>query len=108
MFFTIFKYVHKYLGNNIIDKFFYKKQLAVENRVYHRNTLCGSKICSGCVSDTAWCSSSQGLVGIDSCYVKDSKSAYIINWTRIVIFQRYFRSSSASSSFIASYDLQYS
>ena len=40
----------------------FKRQLVVGNRGCRENTLYGNKIRWRCVSDTAWCSSCQGLV----------------------------------------------
>ena len=57
----LFKCVYKYLCNIVIVKFFYKSNWLV-GIVYRQNTLCGNKIRWGCVSDTAWYSSCQGLV----------------------------------------------
>ena len=57
----LFKCVYKYLRNIIIVMFFYKSNWFLR-RLLRQNTLCDNKIRWGCVSDTVWCSSCQGLV----------------------------------------------
>ena len=45
--------------------------------MYRQNTLRGNKIRWGCVSDTDWCSSSQGLVGMLTAVVERIKNHHI-------------------------------
>ena len=61
---VLFKCVYKYLRNIIIVKFFYKRNWLLRIELYRQITSCGNKIHWGCVSDTAWCSFSQSLVGM--------------------------------------------
>ena len=60
----LFKCVYKYLRNIIIVMFFYKSNWFLRIECVVKNILFGNKIRWGCVSDTAWCSSCQGLGGM--------------------------------------------
>ena len=91
---VLFKCFYKYLRNIIIVKFIYKSNWLLRI-VYRQNTLSCNKIRWECVSDTAWCSTSQGLIGMLTAVVWRIQNQHIYNmWDshwRIVIFKRYFR-----------------
>ena len=106
-----FKCVSKYLCNIVIVIFFYKSNwfLRIECIVKTFYVVKKSSgdvfliLISVALSECSW--------HVDSCGVKDSKSAYTINGTRVDllwVLKDIFHPSLGSSIFIASCDLQYS
>ena len=88
-----------------------QKELVLENRVYHQNTLCVTKSAWGVFLILIGVALLRVSWYLDSCGVKDSKAAYTISGTRIDLLsflKDMFDSSSGSSILIALYDLQYS
>ena len=59
---VLFKCIYKYLRNIVIVKYFYKSNWLLRIECVVKTLVVTNPL--GCVSDTAWCSSCQDLIGM--------------------------------------------